>query len=86
MSEARIQRYQCGTPSEAIAQLEYATASLTPGNVLPRASVNWRTGVLYIRQKIWLKLRKLDVPAYDYAQNKMVRVHVRRKIISRRTV
>ena len=38
-----------------------------------------------IRQKIWPKRRKLDGPAYEYAQNKMAGVHVRRKIISRRT-
>jgi len=50
-----------------------------------RASVNWRNGRI-IRQKICPKRRKLDSPAYEYAQNKMAGVHVPRKIISRRTL
>jgi len=49
------------------------------------APVNGHTGVLYAR-KFGQNAKKLDGPAYEYAQNKMAGVHVRRKIISRRTV
>ena len=45
----------------------------------------WAYGRI-IRQNIWPKRPKLDGPAYEYAQNKMTGVHVRRKIISRRAV
>ena len=42
--------------------------------------------IIGLLQKIEPKRPKLDGPAYEYAQNKMAGVHVRRKIISRRAV